>query len=231
MTRPALAYVWRRFARSLVVAGLLLFSAAGALRAQQDAKAVVGRAALAYRSLSALRADFDQLIENQMLGNAESKGVLIQSGEAKLSMRFSEPPGEAIVIDGRYVWVYTPSTTPGQVLRLPVPSGGPVYGYNLLAWLLDRPTERYATSYLRADRLDNRSMDVVEMVPTVPDMPFSRATVWIDRTDGLPRRMEIEELSGQRRTLTLHNLRINQPVSANTFTFAVPDGVRVVDQG
>ena len=231
MTRPALAYVWRRFARSLVVAGLLLFSTAGALRAQQDAKAVVGRAALAYRSLSALRADFDQLIENQMLGNAESKGVLIQSGEAKLSMRFSEPPGEAIVIDGRYVWVYTPSTTPGQVLRLPVPSGGPVYGYNLLAWLLDRPTERYATSYLRADRLDNRSMDVVEMVPTVPDMPFSRATVWIDRTDGLPRRMEIEELSGQRRTLTLHNLRINQPVSANTFTFAVPDGVRVVDQG
>jgi outer membrane lipoprotein carrier protein len=231
MTRPVLAHVPRRFARSLVVAGLLLFSTAGALRAQQDAKAVVGRAALAYRSLSALRADFDQLIENQMLGNAESKGVLIQSGEAKLSMRFSEPPGEAIVIDGRYVWVYTPSTTPGQVLRLPVPSGGPVYGYNLLAWLLDRPTERYATSYLRADRLDNRSMDVVEMVPTVPDMPFSRATVWIDRTDGLPRRMEIEELSGQRRTLTLHNLRINQPVSANTFTFAVPDGVRVVDQG
>ena len=69
------------------------------------------------------------------------------------------------------------------------------------------------------------------MVPTVPDMPFSRATVWIDRTDGLPRRMEIEELSGQRRTLTLHNLRMNQPVAANTFNFVVPDGVRVVDQG
>jgi outer membrane lipoprotein-sorting protein len=74
-------------------------------------------------------------------------------------------------------------------------------------------------------------MDVVQMVPTVPDMPFSRATVWVDRSDGLPRRMEIEELSGQRRTLTLHNLRVNQPVAGNTFTFVVPDGVRVVDQG
>ncbi len=158
----------------------------------QDAKSIVSRAALAYRSLSALRADFDQVIENQMIGNAESKGVLIQAGEARLSMRFSDPPGEAIVIDGRWVWVYTPSTTPGQVLRLPVPSGGPVYGYNLLAWLLDRPTERYNSSYLRADRLDNRAMDVVEMIPTVPDMPFSCATVWLDRSDGLPRRMEIE---------------------------------------
>ena len=214
-----------------LLAWLLVLSMPAGLSAQQDAKAVVGRAALAYRSLSALRADFDQLIENQMIGNTESKGVLVQSGPAKLSMRFTDPPGEAIVIDGRYVWIYTPSTTPGQVLRLPVPSGGPVYGYNLLAWLLDRPTERYASTYVRADRLDNRAMDVVEMVPTVPDMPFSRATVWLDRTDGLPRRMEIEELSGQRRTLTLHNLRVNQPVTANTFTFVVPDGVRVVDQG
>ena len=214
-----------------LLAWLLVLSMPPGLSAQQDAKAVVGRAALAYRSLSALRADFDQLIENQMIGNSESKGVLVQSGPAKLSMRFTDPPGEAIVIDGRYVWIYTPSTTPGQVLRLPVPSGGPVYGYNLLAWLLDRPTERYASTYVRADKLDNRAMDVVEMVPTVPDMPFSRATVWLDRTDGLPRRMEIEELSGQRRTLTLHNLRVNQPVAANTFTFVVPDGVRVVDQG
>lgn len=216
---------------SRLLAGLLILSIPPGLSAQQDAKAVVGRAALAYRSLSALRANFDQSIENQMIGNSDSKGVLLQSGPAKLSMRFTDPPGEAIVIDGRYVWVYTPSTTPGQVLRLPVPSGGPVYGYNLLAWLLDRPTERYSSTYVRADQLDNRSMDVVEMVPTVPDMPFSRATVWIDRSDGLPRRMEIEELSGQRRTLTLHNLRVNQPVAGNAFTFVVPDGVRVVDQG
>jgi outer membrane lipoprotein carrier protein len=215
----------------LLLAGALLAWAPGQLAAQRDAGRIVGRAALAYRSLTALRADFDQLIENQMIGNSESKGVLVQSGEAKLSMRFTDPPGEAIVIDGRYVWVYTPSTTPGQVLRIPVPSGGPVYGYNLLAWLLDRPTERYASTYLRADRLDDHAMDVVEMVPTVPDMPFSRATVWLDRSDGLPRRMEIDELSGQRRTLTLHNLRVNQPVGAKTFTFDVPAGVRVVDQG
>ncbi len=221
----------RRLLLGVLLAGALLPSRPARLPAQQDARAIVGRAALAYRSLSALRADFDQLIENQMIGNSESKGVLVQSGEAKLSMRFNDPPGEAIVIDGRYVWVYTPSTTPGQVLRLPVPSGGPVYGYNLLAWLLDRPSERYATTYVRADKLDNRAMDVVEMVPTVPDMPFGRATVWVDRADGLPRRMEIEELSGQRRTLTLHNLRVNQPVAAKAFTFEVPDGVRVVEQG
>ncbi|HZM26497.1 MAG TPA: outer membrane lipoprotein carrier protein LolA, partial [Gemmatimonadales bacterium] len=169
---------------TITALSLLLSPAAAPLSAQQDARSIVSRAAFAYRSLSSLRADFDQLIENQMIGNAASKGVLEQAGQARLSMRFTDPPGEAIVIDGKWVWVYTPSTTPGQVLRIPVPSGGPVYGYNLLAWLMDRPTERYNSTYVRADRLDNRPMDVVEMVPTVPDMPFGRATVWLDRGDG-----------------------------------------------
>ncbi|HET7598947.1 MAG TPA: outer membrane lipoprotein carrier protein LolA [Gemmatimonadales bacterium] len=201
------------------------------LSAQDDAKAIVGRAANAYRSLISLKAEFQQSIDNPMIGNQESKGVLVQSGQARLAMRFSEPPGEAIVIDGRSVWVYTPSTAPGQVLKLPVPSGGPVYGYNLIAWLLDRPAERYASTYVRADKLDGRTMDVIEMIPTVPDMPFSKATVWLDRSDALPRRIEIDETSGQHRTLTLHSLRANVPVTDRTFTFDVPNGVRVVEQG
>ncbi|HEU5171284.1 MAG TPA: outer membrane lipoprotein carrier protein LolA [Gemmatimonadales bacterium] len=198
---------------------------------EKDARPIVSRAAAVYRGLASLRADFDQTIANPMIGDQESRGVLVQSGPAKLAMRFTDPPGEAIVIDGRYVWVYTPSTTPGQVLRLPLPSGGPVYGYNLIAWLLDRPHERYESMWLRADRLDGRAVDVVEMVPAVPDMPFTKATVWLDRSDGLPRRIEIEETSGQRRTLTLHNLRANVRITDATFRFQVPDGVRVVEQG
>ena len=105
--------------------------------------AVVGRASRVYRSLASLSADFVQVIDNPMIDSAESRGTLVQAGTAKLAMRFTDPPGEAIVIDGEHVWIYTPSTVPGQVIRTAVPSGGPVYGYNLLAWLLDRPAERY----------------------------------------------------------------------------------------
>ncbi|MEZ0334123.1 MAG: outer membrane lipoprotein carrier protein LolA, partial [Gemmatimonadales bacterium] len=145
-------------------------------------------------------------------------------------MRFSDPPGEAIVIDGEHVWIYTPSTVPGQVIRTAVPSGGPVYGYNILSWLLDRPAERYEVKYLRKENLGGREMDVVELIPTMPDLPFERAVVWLDRDDALPRRLEILERSGATRTLTLSKLRANQPVSDKTFKFEVPADVRVVDQ-
>jgi outer membrane lipoprotein carrier protein len=220
--------------RPLLLLGFLTASppllTARAGLAAQDAQAIVGRSSRVYRSLSSLRAEFVQLIENPMIDSAESRGTLVQAGPDKLSMRFSDPPGEAIVIDGQHVWVYTPSTTPGQVLRLAVPSGGPVYGYNMLAWLLDRPAERYQAKYLRSDRLNGRPMDVVELVPAVPDLPFERAVVWLDREDALPRRLEITERTGSTRTLTLSRVQVNRSVPDRTFTFEVPSGVRVVDQ-
>jgi outer membrane lipoprotein carrier protein len=209
---------------------LLAIAAPVAGARAQDAQAIVGRSSRVYRSLSSLKSDFVQVIDNPMIDSAESRGTLVQAGPDKLAMRFTDPAGEAIVIDGRSVWVYTPSTTPGQVIRMGVPSGGPVYGYNMLAWLLDRPAERYTTSYVRQDQLNGRSVDVVKLVPAVPDLPFDRAVLWLDREDALPRRLEITERSGATRTLTLSKVRVNQSLPDRTFTFEVPPGVRVVDQ-
>ena len=73
-------------------------------------------------------------------------------------------------------------------------------------------------------------MDVLELTPAVPDLPFERAVIWLDRQDGLPRRLEITEQSGALRTLALSNLRLNRRVPDSTFEFKVPPGARVVDQ-
>ncbi len=197
----------------------------------QDAAAIVGRSARAYQALSSLRADFEQRIDDPLIDTAmTSRGTLVQAGQSKLAMRFSSPPEDRIIIDGEHVWVYTPSTTPGQVLRLALPSGGPVYGFNVLSWILDRPADRYQMQYLRSDRLNGRAVDVVQLVPTIPDLPFSRAIVWLDRDDALPRRLEITERMGGTRTITLSRLRPDANVPDSTFVFAVPPGVHVISQ-
>jgi outer membrane lipoprotein-sorting protein len=64
----------------------------------------------------------------------------------------------------------------------------------------------------------------------VPDLPFERAILTLDREDGLPRRLDITERSGAIRTLTLSKVRVNRSVPKGAFTFEVPSGVRVVDQ-
>lgn len=191
--------------------------------------AVINRAAQVYKGLHSLRADFEQIIADEMIGTFESRGVLVQAGQNQLAMYFTDPKGDAIVIDGRYVWAYTPSTTPGQVIRLPVPSG-PTYGFNVLAWLLDRPAERYRINYLGREFVNFNQTDIVELIPISADLPFKRAVLWLDRDAALPRKLEVQERSGAKRTLILSKIRTNEKVSDKTFQFEVPAGVRVIDQ-
>ena len=197
--------------------------------AQVNSDTVIERAARAYQQLSSFQADFRQVIADSMIGTFESKGRLLQAGTASFAMRFTDPNGEAIVMDGEYIWIYTPSTTPGQVVRTPIPKDG-TYGPNVLAWLLTKPVERYQTRYVREDAVGGRSADVVELTPLDPTLPFRTAILWIDRSDNLPRRLEIQEKTGTNRTLVLSGVIINRRPPPNSFTFNVPSGVRVIEQ-
>jgi outer membrane lipoprotein carrier protein len=194
-----------------------------------DPKALIERSAKAYQGINSFQAAFRQIIADSMIGTFESQGNLTQAGEAKLAMRFTDPSGDAIVMDGERIWVYTPSTTPGQVIRLKIPSD-PTYGPNLLAWFLTNPTQRYRSRYVKSDALGGRGVDVVALTPLDKNLPFSDAVVWLDQYDYLPRKLEVREKGGNRRTLILSSVETNRRVSPNTFTFDVPKGVRVVDQ-
>lgn len=194
-----------------------------------DPKALIERAARAYQTISSFSAAFHQIIADSMIGTFESRGNLIQAGEAKLAMRFTDPAGEAIVMDGEHIWVYTPSTTPGQVIRLKIPSD-PTYGPNLIAWFLTNPSERYSVRYLRSDAIGGRAVDVLALAPLDKSLPFTGAVVYLDQYDNLPRRLEVREKGGNQRTLILSGVETNRRVSPATFAFSIPSGVRVVDQ-
>ena len=215
--------------RTLCVAIAAVVVASPVAAQNPDASAIVTRAARVYKGLSGLQADFRQRIEDQFLGNTDARGVLYQAGAGKFAMRFSDPPNEAIVIDGSKTWLYLPSTMPGQVARYPAPSN-PVYGLNLLAWLLERPLERYRVSFVKTEDVDGRKADAVLLDAIAPDLPFRRATVWFSREDGLPRRLEINERTGGKRIVQLSRLQPNASIQPSVFVFNVPKGVKIVDQ-
>ncbi len=86
------------------------------------------------------------------------------------------------------------------------------------------------TAYVRADSLPDGAVDVIALTPRAKDLPYSAATVWISRRDGLVRRIDLVETSGQRRTITLQQLSVNRAIAAREFRFSPTSGVRVVDQ-
>jgi outer membrane lipoprotein carrier protein len=200
------------------------------LLAVQDPGPVLDRASAAYQTVTTLSAQFVQIVANPLLGAPDTtRGKLYQMRPSRFAMRFTRPRGDRIVADGRHLWLYTPSTTPGQVIRTAIPSAGTT-GPNLIAQFVERPRERYRARYLHADSVAGRVLDVVELIPKASDLPYAKAVVWIDREDGLVRRIEIEESSGQHRTLVLDKLVVNRGAPGREFTFSPPAGLRVVDQ-
>jgi outer membrane lipoprotein carrier protein len=210
-----------------VIVATLLFCAAAPLRLSAqtpDPAAILDRAARSYATAGSFEADFRQFIVDEHIGTFQSRGRLAQQGGDRFAMRFTDPRGEALVMDGTKLWVYTPSTTPGQVLRMAQPRGAGAP--NLVAWLLDAPNEKYTSRWLRRD---TTGADVVQLTPRDQSLPFSVATVWFAASDGLPRRMDVTERSGTRRSLILRNVRSGRQLPASTFQFQVPSGIRVVD--
>ncbi len=201
------------------------------LRAQ-DPWPVLDHASQTYQTITTLSADFVQIVANPMIGGPDTtRGRLYQMRPSRFAMRFRVPKGDRIVADGRYLWLYTPSTTPGQVIRSRIPAYGTT-GPNLIGQFVERPRERYTARYLRSDSVPGDSADVVVLKPKTEDQPYSEAVLWVGRSDGLVRRLEITETSGggQRRTVILRNLAVNGGVPGREFTFSPPAGVRVVDQ-
>ena len=200
------------------------------LALQQDPGPALDRASATYQTIRTLSAEFTQVITNPLLGAPDTtRGKLYQMRPNRFAMRFTHPRGDRIVADGRHLWLYTPSTTPGQVIRSPIQTTGTT-GPNFIGQFVEHPRERYRARYLRADSTAGQVMDVVALVPRANDLPYSEAIVWIDRNDGLVRRIEIDETSGQRRTLVLDKLSVNRGVPGREFTFSPPAGLRVADQ-
>ncbi len=115
------------------------------------------------------------------------------------------------------------------MIRTAIPGTGTT-GPNLIGQFVERPRERYDARYVRVDSLPDGPVDVIALKPHAKDLPYSEATVWIAKQDGLVRRIEIVETSGQQRTITLQHLAVNQAISAREFRFSPTSGVRVVDQ-
>jgi outer membrane lipoprotein carrier protein len=202
----------------------------GLLLTVQDPGPILDQASKSYDTVRSLSADFVQIVDNPLIGGPDTtRGKLFQRRPSFFAMRFTDPKGDRVVADGHRLWLYTPSSTPGQVIRTAIPGTGTT-GPNLIGQFVEHPRERYDARYVRADSLSDGGVDVIALTPRATDLPYSRATVWLSSTDRLVRRIDIEETSGQRRTIILQHLAVNRSIPNREFRFSPPAGSRVVDQ-
>lgn len=208
---------------------LLLAACAASLAAQDSSTTLVDRASQHYRSAKTVRATFEQTLTSPSTGGTHTaKGEYFQGSGSRFALRFSEPDGDAIVNDGTALWLYLPSTSKGQVMKLPSQAGR---GMDVLAMLISAPKTSYVSARVRDEQVDSHATTVFALSPKNGDLPFTHATLWIGTSDALVWQLETVELSGLVRRVRFTSVRTGVALPAGALTFTPPPGVKVLDQG
>lgn len=213
------------------IAFSLALGAAAASAAQaQSLGDIVDRAAAEHAKMRTAKVQFTQVITNPLTGNRiNARGQVLRKAPDLLAITFTDPAGDKIISDGRAVWVYLPSTSPGQVIKM-TPGGSEAERLDPASQLLRSPRSRFNIADGGTATVGGRSTRVVLLTPKGRES-FSRAKVWIDTRNSLVRRFEVTEPSGLVRNVTLTSIQANVAVPSSAFRFTPPRGVRVIEQG
>ena len=215
---------------ALLGASALLALPLGAQSSAGSVDGLLARAAAAYNGARTATATFEQTLTNPMTGTSTvSRGEFLRQQPDKFSFRFTDPSGDRIVADGTSLWVYTPSTTPGQVIKLPLAEAG-AGSLDLGAQFFASPRERFVVGDGGQATVAGKATRVLTLTPRKAGEMFTKATVWLDASDGTLRQFETVDGMGIKRRVVVRDLKVNVPVQAAAFAFSPPRGVRVVDR-
>lgn len=198
---------------------------------QASVDQTIVRAQAAWARVKTLRASFDQSLINPITGSAmESKGTLQQRKPNKLSISFTQPAGDRIVADGKFVWVFLQSATPGQVIKLANTDVGAA-STDLIGQFLSTPRSKYDAADAGTEKVNGRTARALILTAKQGErLAFVRAKVWVDSADALIRQFESTDGNGITRKVKITAMSPNASVESDAFVFRVPAGVRVIER-
>lgn len=222
---PAAARVAGTLAAALAVASSVL---PAGLSAQNRGVAILNSAAERYEAVETLCARFEQVLEVPLLRTTRvGTGRVCQGRPNLFGMRFDDPDGDLIVVDGDFAWVYFPSSDARTALKTTADraAGGRDFHREFLV----DPELRYDVTYAGEAEVEGRQTYSIRMTPVLPSS-YRSALVWIDQGEPVLRRVRLEEENGNIRTITLSDVGFGEAPGEGWFSFTPPEGVLVMQR-
>lgn len=194
--------------------------------AQDRGMEILQGASRRYAPVRSLCADVVQHLRVPLLDQEHTaRGRLCQARPNLFGMRFTDPAGDLVVVDGQFMWYYTPSTDDQQVFKFPVAQG--TRGQDFHREFLEDPELKYDVAYESADDLSGTQTHRLRLRPKQPTS-YRSAVLWIEQSTSLLRVIRLEEENGNERTINLRNIEFDVAPPAGWFTFTPPPGVLVI---
>ena len=220
----------RRATRGLCGALLAVLGGVQAASAQDngDGRGMVllEEAAARYGRASSLCADFVQgLVVPLLEQERTARGRLCQARPNLFAMRFTDPAGDVVVIDGTTFWYYLPSNDPKQAFRAPAERAG---GQDFHREFLENPRSKYTVTHEGEEQVGGATTHRLRLIPRAR-ASYRAAVLWLEEGTSLLRQIRVEEENGNRRTITLTGIQFDVTPPAGFFAFTPPAGVTTLD--
>ncbi|MDB5032783.1 MAG: gliding motility protein [Chlorobi bacterium] len=193
-------------------------SAAHSRTRLDDVRDIVKKTKALYNSTTAAEVRFEQAG-----ANGSTSGTLTYSGSEKFRL---ELPKQTIVSDGVKTWTYSPDKKQVVISKAAGTSGRLTPGEILTAF-----PGSYATELVGEQTVNGRAVWVVRCTPgngkKIGDV--TRATLYIDKGTYRFQQVDIESPTVGTVKLRITSAQYGVKVPETKFTFAPPQGVRVVD--
>lgn len=189
---------------------------------------ILERVERTYAATRSMQASFVQDLSVPLLGTSQkSRGTLYQRQPDRFLMKFSDPAGDVLVADGRYFWMYYPSSDRTQVLRSKLSAGAGQIDFQ--REFLHDAQARYQVSLAGQEAVGGGAADVLALIPKAQS-PYTAIRIWVSRSDALVRRFEMTEQNGSVRRIELSDVRRNPTLEDALFRFTPPEGTQIFDQ-
>ncbi len=219
--------------RALIVPFLLVsFTSAPRSLHDQDGQAyrALYAASERYYGLETLCAHFEQEIDVTLLRHTSSgQGTVCLQQPDLFSMRFAEPEGDLVVVDGEFAWTFYPSQDDRQVMRCSVEGAGG--GFNFFSNFLEDPRGRFEAVYEGTEPMGNGLSHKIALTPKdtpgLRSVEFRSAIVWFDVDSYVITALEYHERNESIRRLRFSDIRVNIEIPDEVFRFVPPEGARI----
>jgi len=207
----------------VTAAAALMFPQTG--KADKKAREIIDRVQKTVKELKTLTCSFEQEYVWKETGKIRTiAGILEVKEPYKLRVEY---PAQTIVVDGKTVWWYIPKNN--QVTIQNFEEGDEMFPtpYGIFRKYIARKDAPGKAVIEGTEKIDNRPCLKLHLGAGPED--DSDVTVWIDTEHNFPVKSVEKLANGDVNTYLLKDVNLDKPINDTVFTFAVPEGVDVVD--
>lgn len=183
-----------------------------AQKSDPEAKKVLDAVSAKFKTFTTVQAGFSYKVENAAGKALSSKsGTIIMKG-TKYKISFGN---QEIFCDGKTVWSYDKSAKEVTINNLDV-SGNTLTPQKLFTNFYDKD---FLYVLNGEKKVGAKTMQEIEMTPTDKSKAFHKVYLQVDKSAKTIYSTKVLENSGNRYTYTVSNMKTNQKVADNIFTF------------